>query len=60
MHTLNSSTQKAEEGGSLLVQSQAGFHNEFQNSQEYVERPCPQKQNKAKQIYICIYIIIKV
>lgn len=55
MHTLNSSTQKAEEGGSLLVQSQAGFHNEFQNSQEYVERPCPQKQNKAKQIYMHIY-----
>jgi hypothetical protein len=42
---INPSTRVAEVGESLWVQSTAGLHREFRDSQGYVERSCLKKQN---------------
>jgi hypothetical protein len=46
VHTLSSSTQEAEAGGSLRVQSQPGLQSEFQDS---TENPCLKKKRKKKK-----------
>ena len=47
--TFNSSTWKAEAGGSLWGQGQPGLCSEFQNSQGYVERPCLKDKRKWRR-----------
>jgi hypothetical protein len=46
-HTFNPSTQEAE-AGRFLSSTQPGLQSEFQDSQDYTEKPCL-KQNKTKQ-----------
>ena len=43
----NSSTQEAEAGGSLWVWNQPWLHNEFQNSQGYVDRLSKKQTNQT-------------
>ena len=52
MHTFNPITWEAEAGGG---QGQVGLQSEFQDSQDYTEKPCLNKQtNKQKEpIDIC-------
>ena len=40
------STQKAEAGRSLRVRGQSSLQSEFQNSQDYTEKPCLKKQKQ--------------
>jgi hypothetical protein len=49
VHTFNPSTYKAEAGGSLWIQDHPGIQSEFKDSQGYTEKPCLEKQSKAKQ-----------
>jgi hypothetical protein len=46
MHAFNSSTSKAEGGGSLWVQGQLDLHSEFYNSQTYTVRDCLKEQTQ--------------
>jgi hypothetical protein len=48
VHTFNSSTPEAEAGGSLWVQGQPGLQSEFQDSYNYIERPCLEKPDKQQ------------
>ena len=48
-HAFHPSTQEAEAEGSLWVQDQSGLQSEFQNSQEYAEKPCLVKPNQTNQ-----------
>jgi hypothetical protein len=45
----NSSTWEVEAGRSLWVWGQSGLQKEFQDSQDYTEKPCFEKQNKQKK-----------
>ena len=46
--TFNPSTQEAEAGRSLWVQSQPGLQSESQDSQDcYIEKPCPTNQKDS-------------
>ena len=56
LHTLNPRTQKAVEGGSLLVQGQPSLQSELQDSLDYTET----LSEKDKIIIIRITTIIKV
>ena len=47
-HPFNPSTQEAEAGRFLSVQSQPALQIEFQDSQGYTERPCLRKKNLKK------------
>jgi hypothetical protein len=56
-HTFNPSTQQAETGRFLSsdfwVRGQSGLQSEFQDSQDYTEKPClekPKKKKKKKKI----------
>jgi hypothetical protein len=46
VHTFNPSTWEAEAGGSLSLQT------EFQDTQGYIEKPCPEVQGSQAQPYI--------
>ena len=49
-HSFNPIIWKAEAGRSLGVWSQTGLHSKFQESQNYVQKPCLKKnKNKTKQ-----------
>jgi hypothetical protein len=50
MYAFNPRTGEA--GISLSVRGQSGLQSEFQNSQDYIEKPCLRKK---KNIYIYIY-----
>lgn len=50
-HTFNSSTQRAEAGGCLWIQSQPGLHSEFWTIQDYTVKPCL-KSNKEFSFHI--------
>ena len=55
VHAFDSSTQKAEAGGSLRVGGQPGLQSEYQDSQGYTEKPCLEnkiKQNKQTKKYL--------
>jgi hypothetical protein len=43
-HTFSPSTREAEAGRSLQVQGQPGLQSEFQDSRDYTEKPCLEKQ----------------
>jgi hypothetical protein len=49
LYTFKPSTQEAEAGRSLWVQSQPGLYSKFETIQDYVSRPCL-KQNKNQKI----------
>jgi hypothetical protein len=54
VHAFNASTWEAEAGGFLT-----GLQSEFQDSQDYTEKPCLEKQtNKQKSQYIEDFIHI--
>lgn len=40
VHTFNPSTQQAEAATSLWVQRQFGLHDDFQDNQSYLMKPC--------------------
>jgi hypothetical protein len=46
-HAFNPSTWEAEAGG-FLSSRPAGLQSEFQDSQRYTEKPCPEKPKKLK------------
>jgi hypothetical protein len=51
VHDFNPSTWEAEAGGFLSFRGQCGLQSEFQDSQDYTEKPCLKKQktkNKNK------------
>ena len=48
-HTFTPSTREAEAGGSLWVQDQPGLQSKLHDSQDYVEKPCLEKQAKKKK-----------
>lgn len=41
LHDFNLSTLEAEEGRSLQAGDESGLYSEFQASQGYIKRPCP-------------------
>jgi hypothetical protein len=45
-HTFNPSTQEAETSGSLWVQGQPDLQSEFQDNQDYTEKPCLKEKKK--------------
>ena len=49
VHIFNPSTWEAETGGSLWVWGQPGLQSEFQDSQDYTEKPCLEKKQKEKR-----------
>jgi hypothetical protein len=46
-HAFNPSTWEAE-GGDFWVRGQPGLQSEFQDSQDYTEKPCLKNKNKNK------------
>ena len=44
VYSFNPSTQEAEAGRSLQIPGLAGLQTEFQDSQGYTEKPCPEKK----------------
>jgi hypothetical protein len=42
-HTFSPSTREAEAGGFLSSRPQSGLQSEFQDSQDYTEKPCLEK-----------------
>ena len=48
-HAFNPSTQEAEAGGYLQVRGQPGLQSEFQDSQDYPEKPCFQKTKQLEE-----------
>ena len=47
VHAFNPNTYEAEVGGFLWVRGQPGLHSKFQNSQDYIEKPCLKKLNNS-------------
>lgn len=47
VHTINPSTQEA---GTSRPQNQPGLHSEFQNKQDYVEKPVSKTQSGLKGV----------
>lgn len=41
--------QEAEAGRSLQIPDQAGLQTELQNSQGYIEKPCPGKEKRKEK-----------
>ena len=54
-HAFNLSPQEAEAGRSLWVQDQPGLQIEFQDSQDYTEKPCLKKANKQNTLLFYYY-----
>jgi hypothetical protein len=49
-HTFNPSTWEAEVGENFWVRGQPGLQSEFQDSQDYTEKPCLEKtKTKTKK-----------
>jgi hypothetical protein len=50
VHAFNPSTWEAEAGG-FWVRGQPGLQSEFQDSQNYTEKPCLKKQQQQKKVW---------